>query len=78
VCLQLGLEHRRDGDGADAGVGLRWTEDVRAVLELLVLLDHLDPPVQQVDPITGERQHLAEAQSDERADEHHRPEPGRW
>ena len=66
---------RGDGDRSHPGVGLRWAEHPRSVLQLLVLLDHLDAAVEQVDALAGQCQHLAESKSDERPDEYHGPEP---
>jgi hypothetical protein len=60
VRLELGDKRLRDRDAANAGRGLGWPYDERAVLELLDLLGDVQGRVQEIQPPARERAELPE------------------
>ena len=76
MLLEVGHDRCRDGNGADASIGLRWPEYGGAVGELLVLLDHPHRSMEQIDALHSQRPDLAESQPAERRQQHSGPEFG--
>lgn len=76
MLLEVGHDRCRDGNGADASIGLRWPEYGGAVGGGPVLLDHPHRSMEQIDALHSQRPDLAESQPAERRQQHSGPEFG--
>jgi len=73
VRLELRDERVREGDPANAGCGLGWSHNERAVLQLLDLLGDVHGRVQEIEPSASERAELAQPEPSERRGQDQRP-----
>lgn len=73
--MPLHLDHqvRGYGDRAYASCGLWGSVETGAVGKLLSLLDHVDPPVQEIHPVTSKGQKLTKAESAKRGQQDDQP-----
>jgi hypothetical protein len=71
--VKLGNDRGRDGDDPPARGGLGRADDHRATVGPLHLLGDRDPVVEEINASASKAHDLAEAQTPERAEEHHAP-----